>query len=407
YDVEKSWIAPGFSSGFGYLETVAQSVNSSTDPGEYIWNTEIKPIGIAEPDGTRRALSCVSNTNYGGVYHCLTFGTSDGTYIRFDHVPWILNPNNSTTPNTSEYAEATFSTTYPNGTKIWYSGGVGEGTERRHYPIMIRDRNGNLIKITYKNDGTGRIDKIKDTLNREIKFYYENDGNGNPDKLVTVTVPDMSNNELQTVRFYYDTMSLQTGGFAGVSGAPTPQVTAPATIRVLKYVYFPATNSGFKYEYHPYYGMIRKISRLVGMSVSTNSTSTTGTLTEAEDVDPAATTEYSYPNLDGVSPQSDVPKYESRTDDWQGRTSQSAQVTDYEEYTEGGENVSRIITHDGENNANSVVTETRFGGSGLVSSTATLIPGQLDNILAKQTYTWTNRKLTTLVTTNEAGLSQR
>ena len=153
---------------------------------------------------------------------------------------------------------------------------------------MIQDSNGNRIRITYKNDQSGRIDFITDTLNRQIKFYYETDASGNPDKLVTVTIPGMGTNDtIQTVRFYYETLPLQAGGFES-----TAQVTAPSTIQVLQYVYMPATKTGYKYEYHSYYGMIKKITRQVGMSGSTTATNQTGTMTEGIF---AASTEYDYP----------------------------------------------------------------------------------------------------------------
>ncbi|MBK8147471.1 MAG: hypothetical protein IPK58_04475 [Acidobacteria bacterium] len=213
YDVEKSWIAPGFASGFGYLETSAVLKNAMTDPPNNNWHTEIMPSGITDPDGTRRFLECKETAVIGGIERCTVYGTSDGSYIRFNARSWIANPNNSTDLNTSTYANADFSTIYPNGTRIWYSGGFGSGANRKHYPIIIQDRNGNRIRISYKADGSAGSTKIRDTLNRDIKFHYENDSNGNPDKLVALTIPGMSNEEIQTVRFYYETMTLQSGGF--------------------------------------------------------------------------------------------------------------------------------------------------------------------------------------------------
>ena len=176
--------------------------------------------------------------------------------------------------------------------------------------MIIQDSNGNRIRVTYNGDQSGRIDYITDTLNRKIKFYYETDANANPDKLVAVTIPGMAeNSEIQTVRFYYQDLPLNSAGkFNG-------QITAPANIRVLQYVYMPATRTGYKYEYNTNYGMIRKITRQAGMNASTTATNTTGTLTEGTF---AASTEYDYP--DGSTVLNDVPKYTRRTDDWQGRT---------------------------------------------------------------------------------------
>ncbi len=397
YDVEKSWIAPGFASGFGYLESTAVLKNASTDPPNNSWHTEIMPQGITDPDGTRRFLECKETATIGGIERCTVYGTSDGSYIRFNARSWIANPNNSTTPNTSTYANADFSTIYPSGVRVWYSGGFGTGENRKHYPIIIQDRNGNRIRITYKADGSGRIDKIRDTLNRDIKFHYENDANGNPDKLAAITIPGMSNEDFQTVRFYYETMTLQSGGF--VSSA---EVTAPSSIRVLKYVFFPATKTGFKYEYHPYYGMIRKITRQAGMSASTTSTTVTGTLTEGVS---AATTEYDFPA--GTTALADVPLYTKRTDDWNGRTSADPQETHYAVQESQGVTTSTITVKD---NGFDVVTSTVSNASGMISETSTekIGPsGQINVLMAKSVFTWTGRNLTKLENTNEAGLVRK
>jgi len=144
--------------------------------------------------------------------------------------------------------------------------------------------------------------------------------------------------ELQTVRFYYEDMTLNwSGKFVG-------QITAPSTVRVLRYVYTPATKTAFKYDYHANYGMIKKITRLVGTTVSSTALTTTGNVTG--DGLTAATTEYDYP--DGSSALTDVPKYTKRTDDWFGRTAANPQETFYDapEPTAGSDRVSEITVRD-------------------------------------------------------------
>ncbi|HEX8247414.1 MAG TPA: hypothetical protein VF599_04455, partial [Pyrinomonadaceae bacterium] len=304
YDVDQSWIAPGFTTGFGYLETAAQTRNIIYNAPHNSWHTEIQPLGLTDPDGTRHQLVCKSSSTIPGTSgyqtRCNVYATSDGTLIEFAAKPWIANPNNSWTPYTGTYHQISFATVYPDGSRVWYSGAFGSGLNRRHYPLIIQDRNGNRLRIVYQSDQSGRIDYIRDTLNRDIKFHYGTDPNNNSNKLVAITIPGMgTNEEIQAVRFYYETMSLETDGF--VSDAV---VTAPPTISVLKYVYMPDTKTGYKYEYHQKYGMIKKITRLYGMQGSTNATDTTGTVTEGIW---AAKTEYDYP--DGSTPQEDVPKY--------------------------------------------------------------------------------------------------
>lgn len=415
YDVEQSWIAPGFSTGHGYLETVARvQFKHPEESSNFQYFTEITPLGITDPDGTRHQMGCVEwNPVFPGTYtiSCKTYRSGDGTFITTPARSWTYNPNNSQTPNTSNYSAASFIVTYPNGSKIWYGGGLGSGTIRKHYPLIIQDSNGNRIRIGYKSDQSGRIDYIIDTLNRYIRFYYENDTNGNADKLVAVTIPGMgANEEIQTVRFYYeDNFQLySTGKFIG-------QITAPATIRVLKYVYMPSTKTGFKYDYHPNYGMIKKITRLAGMTVSNpNSMTATGMVTD--DGVSAATTEYNFP--DGSTALADVPKYTKRTDDWQGRTSANPQETFYHVPDPGvGDTVSQITVRD---DVLDIVTENIAGADGMLKETSIarrygpVNPSSNERpyaqLMAKSKFTWSTtngaRNLTKLETTNDSGLTK-
>ncbi len=401
YDVEQSWIAPGFSSGFGYLETraVTQYIHPHQS-SNFSYYTEIIPLGLIDADGTRHQFQCTGYTPISGSYtsKCNNYKTTDGTFINVPAKPWISNPGNSQTPNTSQYQNTSFTITYSNGTKVWFSGGFGSGTQRKHYPVMIQDNNGNRVRINYKADQSGRIDFITDTLNRQIKFYYENNTNGNPDKLVAVTIPGINtNDEIQTVRFYYEDMTLSSAGkFSG-------QITAPPTIRVLRYVYMPATNTGYKYDYHSNYGMIKKITRQVGMIGSTTATNQTGTLTEGAF---AASTEYNF--SDGSTALEDVPKYTKRTDDWAGRTSTDPQETFYNapEPIPGQDIYSDITVKD---NGFDVKTENISASTGLLKETSVKKmfgpAGQYSQLMSKTKYFWDgSRNLTKIETTNEAGL---
>jgi len=254
--------------------------------------TEVLPLDITEANGTRRQLDCKTTEQILGTYstRCTSRGTSDGSFIKVYK-------------NKAQYTNVPgFNALYPDGSKVNFGYGPLSNAVR-YFPDVIRDRNGNKIIVWYKNN-TGRINYIQDTLSRQIKFYYENDAYGNPDKLVAVTVPAMTaGQELQTVRFYYEDMTLNSSGkFVG-------QITAPSTVRVLRYVYTPATKTAFKYDYHPNYGMIKKITRLVGTTVSSTALTATGNV--SGDGLAAATTEYDYP--DGSSALTDVPKYTKRT----------------------------------------------------------------------------------------------
>ena len=380
YDVEQSWIAPGFSSGFGYLESTAIS-------GSYGLYT-ILPRGIVDSDGTRHQLNC---SQYSGSA-CVESKTTDGTFIRASGQVLVSG--------LAGYTTANFTITYPDGSKVFYAGPFGSGTTRKHYPVNIQDRNGNRIRIAYTDDQSGRISKITDTIDREIKFYYENDSSGNPEKLVAVTIPGMgTGDEIQTARFYYEDLALAyTGKFVG-------DVTAPSTIRVLKYVYMPSTKTGYKYSYDTNFGMIRKIERFAGMVASTTSTTSTGTITN--DGLFAASTEYDYP--DGSTALTNVPKYSKRADDWQGRTG-AAPETYYNanDPVPGNDVTSTIDVIDG---AYALESKSVIGPNGMLRETSLTeriaSTGLFSKQYSKTLYTFdAQRNLTKIETTNEVGLTR-
>lgn len=194
------------------------------------------------------------------------------------------------------------------------------------YPSQIMDRSGNYIVINYL--ASGLIDTIQDTLGRYIRFRYEYDPSQdcgyssqcfhNSHRLVSVTVPSfgdpcpgcINSTDRQAVRLYYDTISInQPGSF-------TVPTRAPATARVIRYVYFPGTQSGFRYNYSSY-GMISEVKQLRGMTVSSTALTQQGTVTGEGQT--AASSNYNYPQT--PSSLSNTPSFTQRTDDWAGRTS--------------------------------------------------------------------------------------
>lgn len=297
FNIDKNWLAPGFTLGYGSIE----GYSTYTGVGVNYLQTD--------PDGTRRQLVYKQISG-----NCVTYESTDGTFIQ--------------TTVCGIYAAPQMTVLYPDGSKITYGGITTQG---KRYPVKIMDRNGNYISIAYLDgDSVGKIAYIRDTLNRYITFHYDNT---TEKKLVAVTVPgyDNSSTPRQTIRFYYETLDLQPENrFEG----PNVQVNAPDTVTVLKYVYFPGTQSGFKYDYSPYFGTIYKIWQLRGMQVSTETDLTqTGTVNPASDNNWAAWTHYNYPAtaMELPPPLTDVPKYSWRKDDWQGRTTAVPQTTFYTE----------------------------------------------------------------------------
>ncbi|MGH9949650.1 MAG: hypothetical protein ACRD6X_20970, partial [Pyrinomonadaceae bacterium] len=282
FNTNKNWLAPGFEVGYGYIEGYFAGFSYG-----YL---------LTAPDGTRSQL--IQKQSSG---NCTTYESADGTFVQ--------------TTVCGSYGQATaIVVRYADGSQVTYGPHTQTG---KRYPTGIQDRNGNYITIAYiQNDMQGKIAYIKDTLNRYITFNYDT----TPEKkLVAVTVPgfDDSPTPRQTIRFYYEDMALQTAGRFD----DQTYVNAPATINVLRHVYFPGTQTGFRYDYSPYFGMIYKISQRRGMQVTTTSLTDTGTV--VNEGTEASWTHYNYaatPGELGGIPLTDVPKYSWRKDDWQGRT---------------------------------------------------------------------------------------
>lgn len=289
YNVDGNWLAPGFELSYGYLDFYGTA-------GQYS-----SQLILTDGDGTRHQLALASNTGYGSNWHSV-YQSSDGLFVQAD-IDY----------NTSNYAITNLEITYADGKKVEYG---NPNVQKRRFPVNITDINGNYISIAYPaDDQLGKISDITDTLGRHILFHYDT----TTQKLITVTVPAFNDpaGRLQTIRFYYEDITLSTAGrFDGT-------IVAPATASVLKYVYFPGTRTGFKYDYSSSYGMIYKISRLDGMQVTGGSDLTQmGSVTEGSYI-VSASTRYNYPGTDIEPPQptmTEVPKYDERTDDWQGRS---------------------------------------------------------------------------------------
>lgn len=288
FNVDNNWLAPGFETGFGDIIPFGGG--------------NVSGYMLTGPEGTRHQLIYKQASG-----SCSIFESTDGTFIQ--------------TTICGIYTSSTLNVIFPDGTQVMYGGSTSSG---KRFPVRITDRNGNMLNIAYvQGDAQGKIAYIRDTLNRYINFYYET---GTSDKkLVAITVPGFNGGaERQTIRFYYEDLTLQTTG----RFEETATVIAPTTaIKVLKYVYFPGTQTGFRYDYSPYFGVIHKIWQLRGMTVNSPTLTETGTVSDNPAVDPsnwAAWTRYNYPATSAelpAVPLDDVPTFAWRKDDWQGRTS--------------------------------------------------------------------------------------
>lgn len=291
YNTDGNWLAPGFETGFGDITSFGASYGAS-----------VSGYMLSSPDGTRHQLIYKQASG-----SCSIYESTDGTFIQ--------------TTICGNYQTSTMNVVFPDGSQVMYGAWTTSG---KRFPVRITDSNGNMLTIVYiANDNQGKIDYIRDTLNRYIKFYYET---GTSDKkLVAITVPGYEGSgERQTIRFYYEPLTLQTAGRFDSEA----QVNAPTTpINVLRFVYFPGTDSGYKYEYSPYFGTIYKISQRRGMQKNSDSLTETGSI--INEGTEAASTHYNYAAtaMETGPPLTDVPKYTWRKDDWQGRTTAIPQTS--------------------------------------------------------------------------------
>jgi hypothetical protein len=245
YDRDKGWPGPGFSLGFG---KIAADTSGDFGSGAYF---------LIDADGTRHFL----NPNGGDYSTGVDWFTLDGTFINY----------NSLT-STAAFADRTH---------VLYGAGAGGDL----YPTKVTDRNGNYILISYVGGVGPRISTIQDTLGRYIRFYYAGTD------LVAITVPGYAGGaELQTIRFYYQNMTINpAGSFTGLTVNPSTVTTK----RVLQYVYYPGTQAGYRFDYSAPYGMIYRTNQLRNMTVSTTLLTSTGSVTSAGQS--AAWTDYDYP----------------------------------------------------------------------------------------------------------------
>jgi RHS repeat-associated protein len=276
FDVNKSWPAPGFRLGYGYLE-----------------NQNNGGLLLVDADGTRHQM--LNDVPYPNPP---SYITTDGSHVR-----------------ANGYTQKTL--THTDGTQVYYGAFNSASGITTSWPTKITDRHGNYLIINYPTNSSGiqygpRITSIVDTLGRYIRFYYDSN-----DNLVSITAPGYADGpERQEVRFFYETITDFTNKAKFASNVTV--TNRPSSIPVIKHIYFPGTQSGYRYHYSPY-GMIRQVVQLRGMSVNIPYLYQVGDVTSEGQV--AATTTYDYPSSTPPAGLSSAPRYTHRTDDWAGRTS--------------------------------------------------------------------------------------
>jgi RHS repeat-associated protein len=414
YDVNNDWLAPGFDLSLGTLDAL-RSGGSVQD----------RRYSVTAPDGTRHELVYKEAIRYG--VQSYYWESTDSSFYRllaqegtYDEPLWVKDDQ---------------------GNLTMYGSMAADG---RRYTAQIIDRNGNYLSIAYlAGNHKGRIAYIRDTLNRYIRFHYDDNPDVSKKKLITVTVPGFNGPantpesdpsvERQTIRFYYETMNLTAQTTSRFSGT----ISSPPTIDVLRFVYMPSANMGYRYDYSlthgttlnttpvdTAFGMIYKITQLRGMQVSTTSTSEIGTITNYGQE--AAWTEYDYlrPLNTGNAPLSDVPKYTERTDDWVGRSNSSAPTAPKYIYNEmagtrDGDPVKILKVTSPDGTVNETVSrnlppaQADLWNNGLILETS--VTNSSGQLMSKSVMTWVegndtlgrrSPRISKVDVTNEAGLTR-
>jgi RHS repeat-associated protein len=315
FDIDRDWI-PGWSLGFGKIVMAGDT---------YM---------LIDGDGTRHPYEGTLRGNFSAPATSLqTFEarTTDGTFIDYYAEGYKPQFDNSGGKNMI-WAWAVM----PNGTRVEY----GARANYAMYPIKITDAHGNFINITYLNNEGPKIQTITDTLGRFIEFHYDLSG-----LLTAITVPGLNGGTRVAVRLKYQWMTLSNSGpNFGFAGGLTTKVRQN-TIPVIRAIYYPGTNTGYWFgdgdSYSPY-GMIRKLSERRGMTFDNAPLDQQGNIGAGV---MSREMVYNYPQSGGSF--NDMPTYTQVTEDWVGRVTASAPVTQFSVVDNGGLRTTTITRPDG------------------------------------------------------------
>jgi len=287
FNAVNTWPYAGFSLGFGRIFTYGTSGST-----KYVW---------ISPDGTRHYLGTGSSTT------TATYETSDGSHITFVG------------------RKSTGGSLYFNdGTKVTIS-----VVNDRLLPTKIRDSNGNYIQITYKTYSSmffpwrQAIDYVTDTFGRLLQFNYDSCYN-----LSSITVPKFGTGTHQIANFDYQ-VNYISNSFSGLTVENIP----PLGTSALKHVYFPATDTGYKFLYSAY-GMVYNVSMRKDMTIDVN-----GVISDGNE---NASVSFNYPTT--ASSLTDAPSFTERTE---SAASSPTSVYSYATSTGSGTKTFTITRPDG------------------------------------------------------------
>ncbi|HEU0177662.1 MAG TPA: PA14 domain-containing protein, partial [Blastocatellia bacterium] len=302
---------PGWSMGYGkiirnYNATATgdgSGMGSGNSPGDYL---------LVAGDGTRIRLAPKYDTAKGQWFH----ESDDGSFLHFNPISGEM--------------------LYPDGSRMIYS--VVNGCL---LPTAMIGTNGGMIGMSYRDycEGTCQrvfrhrtaLSAVRDTLGRYVTFHYYGDNDYTADpaqghpagELAAIKAPDGIGVQQEVIRVEYQPSTLK------YDFDPSLAVDAPANnsqIQVVRRIYYPQTGKGFLFQDYSSYGMPRKISSRMGMTVKVGNDKM---ITDGTEI---AYTKYNYMTINTVDPTdspygrnqvghlSDFPQFTQREEWWLGKT---------------------------------------------------------------------------------------
>jgi RHS repeat-associated protein len=338
FNAVNTWPYVGFTLSFGRVVTYGPS-------------NALKYV-LIDSDGTRRFLG-----TGGTAGQNVTLQTNDGS-----HITYVGNATS--------------------GGTIYYNNGISKTVflvNNRLMVVGVNDSNGNFISISYATQGLPScqsglgfqwkqaIAYVTDTLGRVINFNYDSCNN-----LISITAPDQGSGTRTLVQFDYVGATIS-NSFSGLTVENRPT----GSVAELKHIYFPATQTGYKFDYSVY-GMIYNVSMRKQMTIDQNGVISDGTQ--------KGYVTFNYPTTG--SSLTDAPSFTTRTE-FPAATSGGTAVCSYATGGTPGTNKSFTITRPD----SSTMTLTRSDVSGNVAYgllTQTEIKNSAGTSMAKSVITYAN-----------------
>jgi RHS repeat-associated protein len=275
FDIDQDWPAPGWQLSL-----------------ERLMLAPAKQMLLVTSNGTRVPSRMVSDVIHEGDYEVVMQRTTDGSLIDFSH-EWGPNVNKG-------------QALYPDGRVVEFEVASADG--RTLYPTAIIDRNGNAIRLTYREGIGPYLETITDPTGRIIRFSYDPAG-----RLTAISGPSSRvGADIELARLHYSLVPLNTSWNANLTAE------APASALLIDAIVTAPTGQGFWFgdpgDYSGY-GMLRRVRSCVGMAWAPDPADPQGHVAKGTQ---QRLRTYNYPEGAGAI-QDDSPTYTQVDDVWLGQ----------------------------------------------------------------------------------------